>query len=134
MIVREILQLTWFLVIFFVSGCFYVPKIEENKNENCELITKSMTIENEVKNVKVEITQSTIKRDGNIPNTTKVPVFFSIIALFVWFTGLSGVYAFIERIGSESGIDGLTIGIILSFTKSCAGSNACRSHTNPRTD
>ena len=45
MIVREILQLTWFLVIFFVSGCFYVPKIEENKNKNCELISKKMTIE-----------------------------------------------------------------------------------------
>ena len=45
MIVREILQLTWFVVIFFVSGCFYVPKIEENKNENCDLITKKMTIE-----------------------------------------------------------------------------------------
>ena len=45
MIVREILQLTWFLVIFFVSGCFYVPKIEENKNENCDLITKKMSIE-----------------------------------------------------------------------------------------
>ena len=46
MIVREILQLTWFVVIFFVSGCFYVPKIEENNNENCDLITKKMTIEN----------------------------------------------------------------------------------------
>ena len=44
--VRKILQLTSFLVIFFVSGCFYVPKIEENKNENCDLITKKMTIEN----------------------------------------------------------------------------------------
>ena len=43
--VRKILQLTWFLVIFFVSGCFYVPKIEENKNENCDLITKKMSIE-----------------------------------------------------------------------------------------
>ena len=46
MIVRKLLKLTWFLVIFFISGCFYVPKIEENKNENCELITKKMTIEN----------------------------------------------------------------------------------------
>ena len=47
MIVWKILKLTWFLVIFFVSGCFYVPKIEENKkNENCDLITKKMTIEN----------------------------------------------------------------------------------------
>ena len=44
--VRKILQLTWFVVIFFVSGCFYVPKVEENKNENCDLITKKMTIEN----------------------------------------------------------------------------------------
>ena len=44
--VRKILQLTRFLVIFFVSGCFYVPKIEKNKNENCDLITKKMTIEN----------------------------------------------------------------------------------------
>ena len=46
MIVRKILKLSWVLVIFFVSGCFYVPKIEENKNENCELVTKRMTIEN----------------------------------------------------------------------------------------
>ena len=45
MIVRKLLKLTWFLVIFFISGCFYVPKIEENKNENCELITKKMTIQ-----------------------------------------------------------------------------------------
>ena len=44
--IRKILKLTWFLVLLFVSGCFYVPKIEENKNENCELITKKMTIEN----------------------------------------------------------------------------------------
>ena len=44
--VRKILKLTWFLVLLFVSGCFYVPKNEENKNENCELITKKMTIEN----------------------------------------------------------------------------------------
>ena len=46
MIVRNILKLSWVLVIFFVSACFYVPKIEENKNENCELVTKRMTIEN----------------------------------------------------------------------------------------
>ena len=49
MVCRKKLKLTWFLVVLFVSGCVFVPKIEENQNENCELITKSMTIENEVK-------------------------------------------------------------------------------------
>ena len=49
MVCRKKLKLTWFLVYFIVSGCVFVPKIEENQNENCELITKSMTIENEVK-------------------------------------------------------------------------------------
>ena len=44
--VRKILKLTWFLVLFFVSGCFYLPKFEESKNDNCELVTKKMTIEN----------------------------------------------------------------------------------------
>ena len=46
MIVRKLLKLTWVLVIFFVSWCFFVPNIDENKNENCVLITKKMTIEN----------------------------------------------------------------------------------------
>ena len=46
MIVRKLLKLTCFPVIVFVSGCIYVPKIKENKNENCETITKKMTIEN----------------------------------------------------------------------------------------
>ena len=43
------INLILILVILFLVGCIYVPKFEKNKNEHCELITKSMTIENEVK-------------------------------------------------------------------------------------
>ena len=34
------------LVIFILSGCFYVPKVAERQDSTCELITKSLTLEN----------------------------------------------------------------------------------------
>jgi predicted MFS family arabinose efflux permease len=43
-------------------------------------------------------------------------VFVSLIALLCWFTGYSGVYAFVERIGVTSGLTGQQIGLILSLT------------------
>jgi predicted MFS family arabinose efflux permease len=63
-----------------------------------------------------QLEQSAIEGESNILNTTNVTALFAIAALFIWFTGLSAIYAFVERIGSESGIDSLMIGIILSFT------------------
>ena len=37
-------------------------------------------------------------------------------AVLVWFTGYSGIYAFIERIGVEGGLTGYQIGLVLSLT------------------
>ena len=37
-------------------------------------------------------------------------------AVLVWFTGYSGIYAFIERIGVEGGLTGHQIGLVLSLT------------------
>ncbi len=37
-------------------------------------------------------------------------------AVLVWFTGYSGIYAFIERIGVEGGLSGYQIGLVLSLT------------------
>ncbi len=45
---------------------------------------------------------------------TTVPV--SLVALLCWFTGYSGVYAFVERIGVAGGLSGQQIGLILSLT------------------
>lgn len=43
-------------------------------------------------------------------------VFVSLVALLCWFTGYSGVYAFVERIGVAGGLTGQQIGLILSLT------------------
>ena len=40
----------------------------------------------------------------------------SIVALLCWFTGYSGVYAFVERIGVAGGLTGQQIGLVLSLT------------------
>jgi predicted MFS family arabinose efflux permease len=45
-----------------------------------------------------------------------IPVFVAIAAVLIWFTGFSGLYAFLERIGADGGLDGLTIGTVLSLT------------------
>lgn len=50
------------------------------------------------------------------PDFSMVPVFTSITALLLWFTGFSGIYAFVERIGVSNGLEGLTIGAVLSAT------------------
>lgn len=49
----------------------------------------------------------------------KVPtslVLVSIVAVLIWFTGYSGIYAFIERIGVDGGLSGQQIGLVLSLT------------------
>ena len=50
---------------------------------------------------------------------SKVPtlmVLIGVAAVLVWFTGYSGVYAFIERIGVNGGLTGHQIGLVLSLT------------------
>ena len=37
-------------------------------------------------------------------------------AVLVWFTGYSGIYAFVERIGVDGGLSGHQIGLVLSLT------------------
>jgi predicted MFS family arabinose efflux permease len=51
--------------------------------------------------------------DRTAPQT---PVFAGIVALLLWFTGYSGIYALVERIGVDGGLDGMTIGAVLSAT------------------
>jgi predicted MFS family arabinose efflux permease len=49
----------------------------------------------------------------------KVPtslVLASIVAVTIWFMGYSGIYAFVERIGVDSGLSGRQIGLVLSLT------------------
>jgi predicted MFS family arabinose efflux permease len=49
----------------------------------------------------------------------KVPtslVLASIVAVTIWFMGYSGIYAFVERIGVDSGLNGRQIGLVLSLT------------------
>lgn len=43
-------------------------------------------------------------------------VLISIVAVLIWFTGYSGIYAFIERIGVDGGLNGRQIGLVLSLT------------------
>lgn len=43
-------------------------------------------------------------------------VLLGLIALLLWFTGYSGIYAFVERIGVTGGLSGHEIGLILSLT------------------
>ena len=43
-------------------------------------------------------------------------VLIGVAAVLVWFTGYSGVYAFIERIGVNGGLSGHQIGLVLSLT------------------
>lgn len=43
-------------------------------------------------------------------------ILISIGAVLVWFTGYSGIYAFVERIGVDGGLTGQQIGLILSLT------------------
>lgn len=48
-----------------------------------------------------------------VPTST---VLFGIAAVLIWFTGYSGIYAFIERIGVDGGLTGRQIGLVLSLT------------------
>lgn len=47
------------------------------------------------------------------------PVYPSLVgaaAFFIWFAGLSGVWVFLERVGNDSQLDPVTIGLVLSLS------------------
>ena len=51
--------------------------------------------------------------DSSVPITS---ILTGIGAVLVWFTGYSGIYAFVERIGVDGGLSGHQIGLVLSLT------------------
>ena len=51
--VRKILKLTWFLVLFFVSGCFYLPKFEEQPQQVNLKLPKLKKIKEEPQKMKL---------------------------------------------------------------------------------
>lgn len=51
--------------------------------------------------------------DSSVPVAS---ILTGIGAVLVWFTGYSGIYAFIERIGVDGGLTGHQIGLVLSLT------------------
>ena len=46
----------------------------------------------------------------------KLPVFIALVALALFFTGQTATWAFVERLGNESGFDPVSVGNILSLT------------------
>lgn len=53
---------------------------------------------------------------GSLSEKVKVwPVWIALLALMIYFAGLSGLWAFVERIASTNGIDAINIGKALSF-------------------
>ncbi|WP_372831939.1 MFS transporter [Pontibacterium sp.] len=61
------------------------------------------------------------KRNVDASENTKAeasaiwPVWVALFALMIYFAGLSGLWAFVERIATQQGIDAVTIGKALSF-------------------
>ncbi len=51
--------------------------------------------------------------DSSVPVAS---ILTGIGAVLVWFTGYSGIYAFVERIGVDGGLTGHQIGLVLSLT------------------
>jgi hypothetical protein len=51
--------------------------------------------------------------DSSVPIAS---ILTGIGAVLVWFTGYSGIYAFVERIGVDGGLTGHQIGLVLSLT------------------
>ncbi len=45
-----------------------------------------------------------------------VPIILSLVALFIFFAGISALWAFIERIGNDAGFDAADIGTALSIS------------------
>lgn len=45
-----------------------------------------------------------------------LPIVLSLVAFFVFFSGISALWAFIERIGNDAGYDGTDVGLALSVS------------------
>lgn len=64
----------------------------------------------------ISIPAGPLTREGE-PVSVSIPVVLAgVAAVLVWFTGYSGLYAFIERIGVDGGLTGQQIGLVFSLT------------------
>ncbi|MGI9288016.1 MAG: MFS transporter [Pseudomonadales bacterium] len=59
--------------------------------------------------------KETVVAEASVESAPLLPVFLGLGAMFLWFTGLSGVWAFIERMGIESGLAQTQVGSILAL-------------------
>jgi predicted MFS family arabinose efflux permease len=64
----------------------------------------------------VAIAKGPVTASGEPVKVPTAYVLVSIVAVLVWFTGYSGIYAFVERIGVDGGLNGQQIGLVLSLT------------------
>jgi len=62
------------------------------------------------------VTGTAISDQGADSGVPIASILTGIGAVLVWFTGYSGIYAFIERIGVDGGLSGHQIGLVLSLT------------------
>lgn len=60
--------------------------------------------------------QKVLSSDADKMSSNLPLVLAGVVAVLIWFTGYSGVYAFVERIGVEGGATGTQIGLVLSLT------------------
>jgi len=59
--------------------------------------------------------ESVSSSDQTATKSSVWPVWAALLALMIYFAGLSGLWAFVERIATQQGIDAVTIGKALSF-------------------
>jgi len=57
-----------------------------------------------------------VRHDDNETPSSLALVMGGVVAVLIWFTGYSGAYAFVERIGVEGGVTSTQIGLVLSLT------------------
>lgn len=56
------------------------------------------------------------KNSLDTPDQLVVPIVLSLVALFIFFAGISSLWAFIERIGNDAGFEATDIGTALSVS------------------
>lgn len=64
----------------------------------------------------VSIAEGPVSATGEPAAVSTPMVLTGVVAVLAWFTGYSGIYAFIERIGVDGGLSGQQIGLVLSLT------------------
>lgn len=64
----------------------------------------------------IAIAEGPVSASGEPLQVPTSLVLVSIVAVLIWFMGYSGIYAFVERIGVDSGLNGQQIGLVLSLT------------------